>query len=452
MESKRRVLTEWGKNVLILLLAIMALTLIRQSTLFEGFDVLSGGIQQGRQTTQQVTFHGDMSIAVQAARIAVQNEAGRYGMQYNSKVIDPIFEEKLGSILREALSNAHDVQQTNRADWQQTIRSAKRFLYCDFMSNLPLRDLPRWLGNASGNENVSGMARRFLLVEASEGYKLYFFDDAANAYSFATTNLTDAGRFASICDEFEPNGALFAFEQPDQYPLADDNVMVLPSAPSVVRYEAQNPMADMDNNEREDLMRKLSFNPSLTTPYESADAFAVIREGTDTLRMLHTGTVVFQSQGGEQARFRVDQADDARLIENVQELLGIVLSERTGEATPYLLHMLKKEDGTTELTFAYRLGGVPVKVGSKGWAAQFVVKNGAVEQFTVHMRQYAATQEQAVVLPESQMVGVALAKNVTAGELTLSYIDMGQNALITVDWLSDLNQEEAGYSQWNGQN
>lgn len=438
METKRRLLLEWGKNLMILLLAIMAFSLIRQSTLYEGFGMLSGGLQGNQTTIQPATFQGNLTISVQPVRIAVQNATGRYGMQYDSQVIDPIFEDKLGSMLREGLNNAQALQVTDQSDWQKNIRTASRFLYCDFMTDLPLRDLLRWLGSTSDNEALSGAARCFMLVEAAEGYRLYLADDANNQYFYYTTSLTDASRFATICDEFEPNGAVFAFEQPEQYPLPGNHVMILQTMPNIVRYEAKNPIKDMDKIERELLLQQLTFNPSLTPPYESADAIAVIREGTDTLRMLHSGSVVYQSNGGEQPRYQVDQDNDGHLIENVQELLGIILKDRSGEAIPYLMNMEKREDGVTVLSFGYLIGGVPVQVGSEGWAAQFVVKKGAVQDFTVHVRHYTATQEQALVLPLRQVVGGVRAEQALGaadGELMLVYLDMGEDGLITVDWI-----------------
>lgn len=433
METKKQKhLIEGGKNLLILLLAIAALFLIRQSTLFEGFGILQNSKIEEISAVQPALTDGT-KISVQPSRLAVQNTQGRFAVQYNQQTTDQLFQTKLGTLLREALSTAKEIRPVTKAQWQSVMSGKDAWIYYDFLNNLPLDGLPLWLGSEGENPVLSGAARSFLLVVGGESYGLYYYDEVADKYYCCNLTEGSGERFRAAIGDFVPNGAIFAFEDSDKYSALDDNVMILPTVPSMPVYQASNPLAQMDALERDDILSALAFNLSAVSDYDAADG-QVIHEGMDTIRILKDGTVTF-SQGSDQARYPVPQEHPGALVERLQELLVKLMGARCGEATPYLLDLKVAEDGSTVVSFGYRLNGAPVKIFEKDYAAQFSIQNGAVKDFVIHLRKYNKTEEIAQILPEKLAVAMVKARQRNGQELLLAYIDTGAESHLTADWI-----------------
>lgn len=432
--KKQKHLIEGGKTLLILLLALTALFLVRESTLFDGFGIFPNS-KKAEITVVEPGLVEGTKISVQPARLAVQNTQGRFGVQYNQQTTDHLFQTKLGILLREALNTARESRPATKAQWQSVIRGKHAWIYYDFLNNLPLEGLPLWLGSEGENPVLFGSARSFLLAVEGEGFGLYYYDEAAENYYCCNLTEGSGERFRTAINDFVPNGAVFAFENPEAYGKLDDNVMILPTVPRMTVYEVSNPLAQMDTLELDEILRALAFNPSAVSSYETA-AGTAITEGMDTLRILKDGTVVFHSQGSDQARYPVSQDDPVALVENLQERFVKLMGDRCGEATPYLLDVTTEEEGSTLVSFGYRLNGAPVKIFGEGYAAQVSIQNGAVQDFSVHLRQYRRTEEEALILPEKQAAAAVKAMEGDRPELLLAYIDSGEETHITVKWIS----------------
>lgn len=432
MGTKRRVrLREWGKNLCILLLSLSAIWLVWQATPYEGFSLLA---RDPAPIAAKPTEAGTLSV--EPVSMVVRNAAGRYGLAYDSSTTGEIFESKLGILLREALAAASAPVLVGKADWQTVIREQEAWIYYDFLANLPLDRLPLWLGNTEKNELLFGQSRRFLISKAEGAYLLYYLDDSAESYSISRIPQDRLDPFFGAIEDFTPNTAFFAFEQPQDYAALDDNLLLFSKPPSLLVFEVTNPLAAIDDSMREALLRDLDFNPNATSAYEPADGW-VLKEGTDSLRILKDGSLIFQSQSSGAPRYPVSVDDRGLLIEQLQRLLTRLTDTRVGEAALILSDIQETEDGSLQIDFAYCLNGAPVKVFDEGYAARFYVQNGSVQEFNIRLRSYTPTEEKLTLLPE-RLAAVGLrAKGQTGAQLIASYTDQGQESRTAAEWVID---------------
>lgn len=432
--SRKRAAIEWAKNLAILFLTLSALYLISQSTLYDGFGTLSIGVKEPIIRSAQPDPVSTMRLSIQPIRLAVQNSEGRYGVQYDRAAVDQLFETKLGSVLRDALCSADNVLLSSQDQWNKVLSSKQAWIYYDFFTNLPISEIPTWLGSEEKNTKLSGTARRFLVVESEGNYVLYFSNDKDGTYYCAPLGEGGGSHFHSIVNEFAPNGAIFAFEAPQQYDSLEDYVMILPAVPTLWDYEVKNPIESLQEDQQEALLRSLAFNPRAVSVYQSAEGI-VMREGVDTLRILSKGTLTFHSQETGQARYPVAQEDMGSIMESTQELLTLVMADRCGEGRPYLMDLTTQEDGSIVVLYGYKLNGAPIKVFSQGWAAQFVIQNNCIRDFTIHVRAYYSSNVRSVIMPERQAAAAVKAMGQEGKELLIGYIDGGDEPRITANWM-----------------
>lgn len=433
MEHNKKRLLEWGKNLLIGLLSLSAVVLISQSALYEGFGILSSAQREQQTATEHPRSEEGSTITVEPVRLAVQNAQGRFGVQYDSKTTHQLFEDKLGSLLREALSGVKETIPSSKDQWQAALTGSGSWIYYDFSTSLPLENLPLWLGSDTAAKVLSGFASTFLLTDQDGTYLLYYYDDVTETYAACSLDDGSGERFLAVINDIPSNHAIFAFEDPKRYGALNENVLILPQAPNLPVYEVKNPIVLTDKVTQEQIMKALSFNPSAAIPYNRADGIT-IKEGTGTLRMFNNGTISYHGQESD-PRFSVPEDDIGAMIEQTQDLLMTLLADRCGEAQPYLSGVELKENNETILTYEYQLNGAPVKLYSEGYAAQFAIQNGLIYDFKVHIRQYLPTEEKSLILPELQTAAVVKAKGKAGQNLRLAYLDTGEDVRLAANWI-----------------
>ena len=92
------------------------------------------------------------------------------------------------------------------------------------------------------------------------------------------------------------------------------------------------------------------------------------------------------------------------------------------------------EDGL-RVRFGYLLGGGAVHLGSEGWAAEFVVRDGYIVQFTLRFRSYAANGERTLLLPVDKAAAMLPDLTDQRRELVIQYRDGGGSELAP-DWVA----------------
>lgn len=425
---------EWGKNFLILFLTLSALYLMGRSNLGASLrEVLWKETGRGNSSQSQQT--GQEEQRVWPVRMAVQNESGRYGVQYDEEGLEDLFTGQLGNLLGELLGVTQSVSQIPESAWRDVILSDLPWVYYDFLGSVPLSHLSGWLGDRDdqGNQNLTQQVRSFLVTEVEGKKVLYCYNEDQAAYFRCELEQVGGRRLSAMVSQCEPNGMIFAMENPEVYGRLWPYQLILPELPTLKYYEVSNPLENLEDEDRDKLLTDLSFLPKVATQYPSANGLGIL-EGEDTLRIQNNGTLTFtaHSTDASQARYPVKTGTVNQAVEECKSILDAALSARIGEARSYCIQSETLEDGKIRVTFGYLLSGAQVIVGSDGWAAEFLIQDGYVQSFTIYLRQYESLEETVGIMPEKQTLAAMNAPEfhgIEGGELLLCYSDFGENTV-----------------------
>lgn len=430
METKSIKRREMAKNLAIVLLTVTALLLaarLQGHVLSHGeggwMDWLSALIGGEKEINSGGSWEG-MPGRVRPQRMAVRNQNGCYGVQYDDGGVEALFGE-LGTLVGEALGSAGTPVQVSEETWRQALGRSGAAIYCDFLSSLPLELLSAWLGDGTVNEALSGSTRRLLLADQG-GHQavLYYSNESEGLYYACSTAVAVEGRLDAAVEPYPPNNTSFAFQQEELYGALAPYVMLQPDAPRPPVYAAAPPGWLQEDGGMEQLLRALSFQPQTSSVYTSSEG-RVVREGTDTLRVGKTGIVIFSADGEEEPRYPVSGSGMLDRIEAASALVEGSLGLWCGEGDIYLSALKEGKEGAVELYFSYSLNGAFVQVGELGYCAQVTVGENAITGVILQFRTYTSTDTRSVVLPERQAAASLGPLDRTGGELLLAYSDGG---------------------------
>lgn len=453
MNSKRtRRLIEAGKNVLILFLSLSAVYLLGRTQLStEAFGAGQGWVAElisqlggGRDGLTAGPTEGSQAAVIHPARIAVTNERGRYGVQYNTALADELY-SKMPNLLADALAGAGPPRAVSEAAWQSALTRNVSSVYIDLLGNVPLHVLALSVGGGASTTSLEARARRLLLtLNDSDGVVLYYINEPDGSYYACdiTSGQNLAGRLADAVEEYSPNGTLFAFEDPAQYAdLAPYTMVRQDATPAPPTYAADNPVPIYDSDAVDSLLRDLSFHPQSSQAVRSSNVLT-IREGSgDSLKLFDTGVVLYHAASVEDSRFSIPvQGEDltqSEAVEAAWSLVAQAIGNRCGDARLYLLG---QHEGELDLTlyFAYQLSGADVLVRQDGYAAKVTIRQNSVVDFTLQLRTYrSAADSPAPILPVTQAAAVMQALEVEGSELLLSYLDEGNGgSTLSAQWVA----------------
>ena len=437
MDKKRRIL-EFGKSILIVVLACNAIKLSGNILFPEGLYSLW---QQEKTQGDGIVQQQERSVVAWPVRIALSSCRGegvrRYGVQYDREDCERQF-EPVASLLREALSGSSALAEVTRAEWEQAL-GMRSNIYFDLLGEVPLSVLTGWL--AGSDSSLKGSARRLVLAAEGEYVKLYYQDSENGRYYVCASEVVAAEQLLSITDLVLDNGAEFAFEVGGYENISGDT-MLLPETPSPRIYTATNPLSgegQMQEYGSESALRQLlaalSF-PDNSYIYPGTDQ--VIRSGTDTLRISSRGVVRYAA-GEEGSRYPVVSQwilpTQFEVAEACRSLAEGAVGSQAGAARLYLKDMKQTSDGW-ELYFGYCLDGVQVQTGELGYAAYFQVERNEITQFAMQIRSYTDTDQRSIVLPERQAMAAMEVLEAQKRELVLVYRDTGGET-VSAGWIAE---------------
>ena len=181
------------------------------------------------------------------------------------------------------------------------------------------------------------------------------------------------------------------------------------------------------------LLENLSFNGQNHTSISGGEAFL---EGENRLEIQNNGTVIYRA--GQQGKYEVAYSGSeptlAEMIETVRKLAEDTVGSLCGEARLHLISAQETAEGW-QIQFGYQLNGSSVWLYQDGWAAQFLVRDGTVSEFTLHFRSYTATEEQALMLPVYRAAVMLPGLTEEQLELVVQYRDQG-DAEISPIWVA----------------
>lgn len=420
-------LIELGKDVLIVALACSALFLAGQTPMV---NELRGWMAEPVQTNQPQSRQPEE--ALEPYLLAVRNERGLYGVAYDEDLVGKAF-QLTASLLGEGLATAGTAEKITEGRWRTLLEMPG--IYCAFQGRPPLAALSAWLGG--GPETLAGGAQAALL--AWDGSNVWLCWRDGGDYQAARTQVAWTGHLEDVLDEFNPNGAGFAYalaESDGTYAVLDPYVMVSMATPQPIVYSASSPDFVGDAEALDQLLGYLGFQSGGDSAYMTAEGLT-ISEGTGRLRVSQTGTVVYHA--GEDGGYPVASTGSEPTCEEAAlaawDLANQAMSGWKGEGALVLTGAEARAEGWV-VSFHYRLDGLPVLVGGSGWAAQFLVKGNEITDFTLNLRSYSNSGATSVV-PRELLAAAALgALDGQGGRLTLCYSDANA-ATVTAGWVAE---------------
>lgn len=426
--SKRKRIAEAIKNLLIVLLTCTALWLVVDSQLFghlpgrtEPRDEYGDG--DGDDINYTETVSGQLTLPLQ---MAVINQSGCYGVQYNSREVSDLFEQVL-PVLGEALSGAEQVLPCTRAQWQQKLTEGPAF-WLDLQGKVPLNVLTNWVSGTENSRLTADTTHLLLGVDGKQSVQLYYQDAADGQFYMCVVDMVDANDLRNSLEQVAPNGASFAVQDPELAAI-QPQMLILPQTPQPGEYSSSNPLTAGDEQERLDaLLEQLSFPVEITTVYDTPEGKRA-RAGNDTLTISGTGVVSYESTR-EEGRYPVDNngedSPEYCAVDGARQLVCGLLEPWSGSAGLYLNKVEQLSENSWRVEFRYELDNIPALVGSNGYAASVLVDQGYITQYEMQLRTFTPINNQTtLVLSLRQAAAIAASMDEENGVLQLCYQDNG---------------------------
>lgn len=420
MRDKRRRAVEWGKNLLIVLLTLSALLLLSQTPLVQD----SGLTELFRPGSSPGGASAELPQAepILPVQLAVYLDGERCGLQYDSARMEELF-SSFGPLLGEALTGAGTPSALSEAEWRGCLQ--RPGVYFDFSGNIPLAALARWLGG--GLCTIEDSARRVALSAETDGHIVLCWQSAGDdGFYTCPTTLSRTLHLDPLMEAVSPNGAYFAFENPELSQILEPCTLIIEGERSGAQYTASAPLSTAAGIEA--LLDALSFNSRNHAPSSRGEVYP---DGSDRLVLRDNGTVVYHAAQGEKypVENRNGVSTAAQAADGARALAERAMGALIGDARLYLLSVQEEDDGW-RVRFGYRLEGSAVYLYDEGWAAEFLVQGGYITDFTLHLRSYTADGNHTLLLPIDKAAAMLPDLTREKRELVIQYRDSGGQTVI----------------------
>ena len=443
---KRRQGVEGVKNVLILLLTLSAVYLTTRALTYTELagsaprnwlgsvvDLLGGGEAPAPVDTGSAK---ELSLDLYPVRMAVYLDGDRFAVQYDTEQTDKLFDQT-STLLSEALAGAKTPAQIQERTWRQALRSPG--VWFDFLGDIPLKALYAWLSEGGVNPTLSGSARQLAVAcDASGKVALYYHNEADGLYYACETGVVYEGHMDEILEGHGDNSTdfVFEYEQTESYAALDPYALIASAPPSPLVYRASDPLAGIDQSTIDALQKAVSFRPQSNSVYPVPEGIRV-REGQETLLIGKDGTVVYSAAGREASRYPIQETGGILpdWLTATWTLAADTVGSYCGSARLCLLGAEQREDGALVVSYGYLLDGAEVILADGGHAAEFVIQDGQITDYTLRFRSYEATGEHSLVLREVQAAAAMEALEPEGRELMLCYSDNGGDT-VRAGWVA----------------
>ena len=412
--ERKKISRDRLQNIAICLLFISAVALYAR-ILGITRPVLAENVSAGEEVSALSLTELEMPL-----HMAVNNQFGRFGQPYTTSSAMG----ELGMLLGEALGTAGTPGSATNADVRAAL-AREGSAYFDFTVSVPLPVLSALLGGEASPGLSPLSARQFLLEPAGDAVRLFFWDESG--CRVCSTSVSESA-LIEAAEDYQPNGALFAFEAGGDYAALEPYTLLESETPQRHILSATDPLSDDSG-----LLRALRFNPYTKNRYEESQGTQVIIENDRTLRITPEGDVFYLAGEGDDT-FPVTAAGESPAATEAVSAAAALLASaaQSGEATLCLRAVEETETGHT-LSFDYQYQGTVIRFADDVPAAHVSVSGGNITALTLRLRSYAATEESSLVLPVRQAAAIA---NSRAGtELILSYVDSGSER-VDAAWLA----------------
>lgn len=423
---------EPGKSLAIVLLFASALYL---STQIQAFSQLSTALNENPQEVVQgesasLDQGGDFLPLAMMANLEQEGVSQSYGVLYQEEEVSALF-ALTSNLLREALSGLTSPQAIRQDQLLEALDQAPS-LFCQFQGELPLEVLYGWL---AGTDALALSASSGLLALAPWGEGLaLFYQEGLVYYACPVANM-DPSRLSATLESLGENQVRFAFQVPGfegLHPLT-----LLPDQGLVpLAYQASTPF--LETNGQNQLLQALDFPLANHAQYATSDA-VVIRIGSDTLRLSHSGTLQYTGQYTSQntSRYQLALGQDPTLFAQAEgcRQFALQLLQHLDHPPQLQLTAITPQDQGHLFTFDYHLEGIPILFTEGLPGAEFHLIQDEISSFSLQYRSYSPTDSPSPVLPLLQAQAILQGLGLENGRLLLVYQDGGNETLLT-NWVT----------------
>lgn len=409
------------KSILIVLLSISAIVLagrLSVSGFFRSADPAPAEGPAGQETDSAPVW------PVRFAAITgtgVADERAVYGAAYDTQALGEAY-QLVDTLLSEGLGSFAAAQPISQSRWRTALSRAPG-LYFEFPGPIPLSVLSGWSAGQAAVEVPA--ANELLLTVEDEQVWLFYCDGDSGEFYACPATVIEPARLSAAVSAFTPNGAFFAFTDPD-YAALRPYSLLLPETPRIVQYTAAAPLGDEQTLDA--ALRALRFDPAASSSYRNNTDIVVLNE-SDTLRISDLGLLTYQSGDTARPRYTVASAGerptDYEAVLTCHRVAAAVLGSFSGAAQLNLLTVYEK-DGAQVVEFAYFLDGAQVQILGQSCAARFTVTGAQITDFTLYARSYTATEGVHALLPVRQAAAAVRGmEDMEQGRLSVAYQDSG---------------------------
>lgn len=423
---------EWVKNLLLVLLSLSALWLVTRSPLYVD-SPLETWVEQlfsPRETPAQTTV--SLTAAARPLAISIVNPDGRYTAQYDADSVDAAF-DALAVLLGESLLTAETPFGISELRWQTAL--SEPGIFWDFGVPLPLAVLSDWLGGESSGTSLTVQARRIALSPGTDGEEIWlFWQDASTGLFYACRTSVGYSQLLSKVSGWLPNSSFFAFQDSAYTACAPYTLISEPPQPAV--YTAANSLSVSNSAAVEQVLDALSYSTAYGSSYTISGGTRYT-DGINTFQLTDSGELTYHASDPAHY-FSISTSHETptvtECIEATRKLTQATLGQFCGSAR-LSLSSVEQVENSLILTYQYWLDGIPVLLRQEGWAAQFIITDGAISALTLHFRSYSPTEETALILPVLQTSAAMSALDAAGRELSLIYPDSGASS-ISAGWFT----------------
>ncbi len=419
--NKRQLVSEKGKNIIIVLLLLSAVFLGWQSRLFGnssvGLNILDdkapGASDDGAQSTgtKGVGEARPLGIAVtndEGAHYIVKYDMDKIGEVYNNAVI----------IFREALGSARAPEEADEQEWRATLLAPG--VYFEYMTPVRLSVLDGWFGEEMAEDWGSISVRRLFAAAAGGETRLYF-QDAETGIFYAAGTAAAPESITKLSGLYAPNDASFAFEAIGAPSLEAPYTLVIKDEAEHPKLEAKNPLT---GETLAGVLRKLDVSEH-KKPIVDENGNQIYPEDDFRIVLTPDGTLSFKRTGGQEKS--ADSLDESGAVGLACQAVADTIGKYCGDARVYF-EAVSSMGNSYRVTFTYVAAGGRIHLGQAGYAAAVTITGGDIGAMELHFRHYKVSSERSSLMPELQAAAAA------GGAFMLCYTD-GSAGILEPAWI-----------------
>ena len=414
---------EWIKTAAIVLLALSALFLGRQTGVFS--DVLDavplfGGVADLVRGASGTGTSGDgggnIKEAARPTSIVITNSSGgRYGVKYDTGVRNSVY-ERTSSILGEAIGSASATLEISAAQWRAALSGAG--LFFEYVTPVKLSVLCRWLGSDLPDAVADAALRYIFIAFGTDRSSLYYQNVESGACYMAET--ASSSRKAQDLDMYSPNGAVFAFETGIAAARAAPFMLILPGRE---RSDVRAAPAGNADELLDIVLYAMGHQNEIFTPYYDSSG-VLIRVGAQfNIRADAFGRVLYLRTDALSQDSEGYIPDESETIEKARVIAADTIGGAAGGAEVFFESIEYGEGSSRTVYFGYYIAGGHIDLNEYSNAARISFTAGTLVEMELIFRNYTLIDEYTRLLPERQALAAA------GGEFILCYSDSGAERL-----------------------